>query len=317
MDQTTTPGSSSSSSSKQERNTPVSLESDSTLSSYFSCYSSFASCGALQDTAEFPQKDASEDIMQRASISRRAEHLSSPPMRSRSQEGLRSRNNSAAGEVDEAVLALQRSQHDSDSEHVEASIRFLEIDGSGSSSQRRGHRRAMSDPFDAQEEQDDQAAAAATSAVLDDAAGPDSVSLQKRKTVLPTLPRYPVAAQRNKNCWSEPPVSIFHVRGPDYFDAAKKKKVPSAPYILAARGADLFLADTVIDYAKVSKYVSDRNIRSYRVDSDSDCAIELMPAHISPSLIFNFVRLWQERSHFGWQPSQASHTHGQLSLSVG
>lgn len=62
-----------------------------------------------------------------------------------------------------------------------------------------------------------------------------------RGDVIPTLPRYPVAETRNKNCWSEPPVSIFHVRGKNYL--TDKKKFPSGPYLLSTRGSDLFLCD--------------------------------------------------------------------------
>jgi hypothetical protein len=55
-----------------------------------------------------------------------------------------------------------------------------------------------------------------------------------------TLPRYPVASTRNLNCWSEPSVEIFHVRGWNYL--VDKKKIPSGPYLLTARGCDLFLS---------------------------------------------------------------------------
>lgn len=57
--------------------------------------------------------------------------------------------------------------------------------------------------------------------------------------ILPTLPRYPVAETRDLNCWSEPPVDIFRVRGYNYLK--DHKKVHSEPYLLRARGCDLFL----------------------------------------------------------------------------
>jgi Protein ENHANCED DISEASE RESISTANCE 2, C-terminal len=56
-----------------------------------------------------------------------------------------------------------------------------------------------------------------------------------------TLPRYPVAATRDKNCWSEPPVSIFNVRGSNYF--VDQKKQVSMQYLMPARGCDLFLSE--------------------------------------------------------------------------
>jgi hypothetical protein len=100
-------------------------------------------------------------------------------------------------------------------------------------SKRQGlHRRAMSDPFDTAE----------SGGITDDdlkhiAEG----STEEEASALPTLPRFPVAETRDKNCWSEPSVSIFRVRGENYF--CDKKKITSDPYILRARGCDLFLAD--------------------------------------------------------------------------
>jgi hypothetical protein len=113
--------------------------------------------------------------------------------------------------------------------------------GSGGSGSGGFHRRAMSDPFDAQE-------MAEESAFLDSAA---QIMAASKESSLATLPRYPVQAQRNKNCWSEPPVSIFHVRGPVYF--SDKKKVPSEKYLMPARGADLFLTEKPVDYTQPSK----------------------------------------------------------------
>ena len=61
------------------------------------------------------------------------------------------------------------------------------------------------------------------------------------QTALPTLPRYPVLEQHNKICWSVTAVDKFSVRGPAYF--RDKKKVHSGPYLLEARGLDLFLLE--------------------------------------------------------------------------
>jgi hypothetical protein len=94
------------------------------------------------------------------------------------------------------------------------------------------HRRAMSDPFDTAEKEEKEGEF--LEALADDLA---AIGI----AAYPTLPRYPVAETRNKNCWSEPDVSIFSVRGENYFQ--NNKKVPSGPYLLAARGIDLFLSD--------------------------------------------------------------------------
>lgn len=125
------------------------------------------------------------------------------------------------------------------------------------------HVRAMSDPFDAQEELlleagqvmamytlDDTGAAhaqedsSARTPAKESSAGeqfPRSSRRQSFHAALPTLPRFPFIQTKNKNCWSEPPVGIFQVRGPDYTQS--KSKVSSGPYLLTARGCDIFLAD--------------------------------------------------------------------------
>lgn len=106
----------------------------------------------------------------------------------------------------------------------QTSVRSL----SANQSQRGIHTRAMSDPFATPEMQD------AVQRVRD-----EEQQREQRESVYPTLMRFPVAETRNRNCWSEPPVTIFNVRGPKYF--SDKKKKTSAPYLLAARGTDLFL----------------------------------------------------------------------------
>ena len=58
---------------------------------------------------------------------------------------------------------------------------------------------------------------------------------------IPTLARFPCTENKNKNCWSEPPITIFNVRGMTYI--TDHKKVPSQPYILRSRGSDIFLTD--------------------------------------------------------------------------
>ena len=95
-------------------------------------------------------------------------------------------------------------------------------------------RRCESDYLDSQ--QDDDFVASVTD---DSSMDGDNTLRPTAAAALPTLPRYPVLAQRNKNCWSVPVVEKFAVRGPTYLN--DKKKVPSGPYLLEARGLDLFL----------------------------------------------------------------------------
>ena len=93
------------------------------------------------------------------------------------------------------------------------------------------HRRAQSDPFDVSGlEEILEGATDTTESELGDTQSWSS---------LPTLPRYPVAETRDLNCWSEPPLSIFKVRGATYLK--DKKKVASQPYLMRPRGCDLFL----------------------------------------------------------------------------
>ena len=242
-------------------------EGDNKTSSIFACYASSFNCGGgLEDSldtndllvantsssAASPRASNKQHIsnMRRASVSRRAEHLSSPRLRSRSQEGLRTEQD----EEEDRILGQLASEefpidHFGDSEHVDtSSVRETHTrpdsvkSSSGSGGGSGGfHRRAMSDPFDAQE-------VAEESTFLDSSA---QIIAASKEGCLATLPRYPVSAQRNKNCWSEPPVSIFHVRGPVYF--TNKKKVPSEKYLMPARGADLFLSETPVDYTQPSK----------------------------------------------------------------
>ena len=100
----------------------------------------------------------------------------------------------------------------------------------------RGHRRAMSDPFDTAD-----IGGATDGDYKLERQDQENEAADEEQEPLPTLPRFPVAETRDKNCWSEPPVSIFHVRGANYLD--DRKKVAAQKYLLRARGCDLFLAD--------------------------------------------------------------------------
>jgi hypothetical protein len=65
----------------------------------------------------------------------------------------------------------------------------------------------------------------------------------KKAVALKTFEMFPAGAKigSHLNCWSSPPSSNFHVRGPNYL--TDKKKVPSADFIFPTRGCDLFLTD--------------------------------------------------------------------------
>jgi hypothetical protein len=195
-----------------------------TLSSLLSCFA----CGSEQEL-DRPLK------MTRASVSRRKFSDDGPNIfRSRSDERL------VNGDSD-----LDRDSGDDkfeDSEHVDRTSP-------------RHHRRSISDPFDTQEHTEFALAEDDDNDDFFDAIGISTRSSDQG--IISTLPRYPCSATRNKNCFSEPPVSIFHVRGPDYFST--KTKMKSGPYLMKARGCDLFLTDNSQGPCSLeTKYVSYR-----------------------------------------------------------
>jgi hypothetical protein len=98
------------------------------------------------------------------------------------------------------------------------------------SKQMRSHRRAESDPFDT-----------AGLDAIDDTPVDDYGLIEEEKFALPTLSRFPFAETNNRNCWSESPANIFHVRGGNYLTDKKKEK--ATKYLLQSRGCDLFLSD--------------------------------------------------------------------------
>ena len=115
---------------------------------------------------------------------------------------------------------------------------------------KRTHRRAMSDPFDTPEiggttDGDLKHSSHITEKVSydteDEAYDEDDEFGSGVVVGLPTFPRYPCGQTQDKNCWSEPPVEKFHVRGPNYLN--DKKKIESEEYLLRARGCDLFLSE--------------------------------------------------------------------------
>jgi len=64
----------------------------------------------------------------------------------------------------------------------------------------------------------------------------------QRVKALPTLYRFPCTQTRNQNCWSESPVEMFSVRGPNYM-SGDKTKIRCKHYLCDARGCDLFLTE--------------------------------------------------------------------------
>jgi hypothetical protein len=144
----------------------------STSSSLFACYASSFNCGGgLEDSLDTndllvantsssasPRASNKQHIsnMRRASVSHRAEHLSSPRLRSRSQEGLRTEQDVEEDRIlDQLAFEEFPIDHFIDSEHMNtSSVRETRPDSVKSSSGSSGgsggfHRRAMSDPFDA------------------------------------------------------------------------------------------------------------------------------------------------------------------------
>jgi hypothetical protein len=122
--------------------------------------------------------------------------------------------------------------------------------------------RSMSDPFDTAHGDDNFGGTAGTASDDDDdiyyvAASTSQISIHNDVSTnrdsrpmdrnshptlqIPTFSRYPCTESKNKNCWSEPPIAIFHVRGMNY--CTDQKKVPSQPYLLRSRGSDIFLTD--------------------------------------------------------------------------
>jgi hypothetical protein len=140
----------------------------------------------------------------RVSSSWRADHLGSPGPRSRSQEP-------------------GKRKGDDEHEHNELSSERVVTT-------RHEIRRAMSDPFENGGGDEDEEELVSKSLFADDDPAVEAC---------PTLSRFPVAETRNLNCWSEPNINIFYVRGTTYL--VDQKKISSGPYLLPARGCDLFL----------------------------------------------------------------------------
>jgi len=162
--------------------------------------------------------------MERRSVYRRssAGGLASPSVRSRSAErSLTMDDFEQQLQVDEKNLVSEQAPESP----MPSNGHIPSIDGSN----RRAHRRAMSDPFDT-----------ADSEGMIEEPAKEMADLEEAEA-LRTLPRYPYAETNNKNCWSETPSKIFSVRGESYLKT--KKKVTTNEYLLRARGCDLFLSE--------------------------------------------------------------------------
>lgn len=122
---------------------------------------------------------------------------------------------------------------DNDNEKVFLTKTATPSKNKGVSKSSKYHRRSVSDPFDISGLEE------AVETTTIDIDGSASIPTITTAHLLPTLPRYPVAETRDLNCWSEPPVDIFKVRGKRYL--LDKIKVNSEPYLFRARGCDLLL----------------------------------------------------------------------------
>jgi hypothetical protein len=161
--------------------------------------------------------------MQRASIARRLDHsVTSDIITPRSRSTERPPSDHHDPSHHNMLLAAR----------LEDGVDLVDLNRERSASSRSAalQNRAMSDPFDAQEFEQD---------FVDE----DHARHANTADILSTFPRFPVEGQRHKNCWSEPPISLFNIRSIEYFTNRKKPKVTSGPYLLKGRGVDLFLIE--------------------------------------------------------------------------
>mmetsp|Transcript_23196 Transcript_23196/g.48263 ORF Transcript_23196/g.48263 Transcript_23196/m.48263 type:complete len:431 (-) Transcript_23196:328-1620(-) len=267
--------------------------------SIFARASSCYTCG-IEETFAF---DSTSATMQRASVSRRQSGTTS------SQSYVRSRSEERSRNADESLRELENELHNQQEQVALGKTRTMDstnsieedrvTNGQGDddefhdavaeppaedagSPREKIHRRAMSDPFDTplsdrdmedirQLEQEAEAAEQEQHAAAN--ANVTAPLAVKKPNGYPTLPRYPVAVSQDKNCWSEPPLSIYSVRGPNY--AKDKKKVPSKEYLMPAIGCDLFLMeDESLDIGSRTSQILNGHLRT------------------SPALAINFRFPW-------------------------
>lgn len=203
---------------------------------------------------------AGTTAMQRASVSRRTDTNQMSP-------GLRSRSSERHVDVEADNDLNTTFEHNSN------------ITGNMEKPSSNDLYRSMSDPFDTAQNDDVVGGTAGTASDEDEdlyvlAASTSQISIQNDSNSntnnatngstnhiiqIPTFARYPCIENKNKNCWSEPPITIFQVRGMNY--CTDQKKVPSQPYLLRSRGSDIFLTDPKKPFSLDSMYVL--NIRTY------------------------------------------------------
>lgn len=212
-------------------------------------------CGTRcdRDSQQYPpntetKKKPTSGSMQRASVSRRTDtNPLTPGVRSRSSER----------HIDlESDLIMNENSNNIPSMTVENNY---DITGNMEKPASSNLYRSMSDPFDtaqsddivggtASDDDDDLYVLAASTSQMSIENGTNSLTNTRSSNnsyspnlQIPTFARYPCIENKNKNCWSEPPITIFHVRGLNY--CTDQKKVPSQPYLLRSRGSDIFLTD--------------------------------------------------------------------------
>lgn len=213
-----------------------------------------AEAAPMHHSSGRPPRESMRSVL-RASISRRHDHGSAavaPVRRSRSQERWVQEDSGeddggAAPQLSAAVDGAKRGVARQATDSTVGSRSTCTAASSAAAS--RGfhrHCRAMSDPFDAPFDTDGDGAeeyggvSGAALALREEKKTPDGHGTMAHPQPLPTLPRFPVAATRNRNCWSEPPVALYQVRGRDYLRNGRRK-VASGPYLATARGCDLLL----------------------------------------------------------------------------
>lgn len=174
-----------------------------------------------------------------------------------------------------------------------------------------GHCRSMSDPFDTAQFEDAVSPAVTTDEEEDEyyAASMSQLSItssSEHAAALPTFQRFPCVESRNKNCWSEPPIAIFSIRGATY--VTDKVKVPSAPYLLPARGSDVFLTDSKKPFCLSQMYV-------VLVERNCHGIVDENGTHPFVSSTFSIL---QQYAIYTWRAAiEATNTGDQLSFSMG
>ena len=209
-------------------------------------------------TSSRTKKKEKKKTMQRASVARRSgsDHPTMSP-------GLRSRSSERQVDID---------NHSNNHDHLPPQQQQLQGTESVEGGNHNQLHRAMSDPFDTpgavdgggdcgiddgdhdyDEGTDEFILAASTSQMTIQPPPTNNNGSNHTFLQIPTFARYPCLENKNKNCWSEPPITIFSVRGMNYH--TNQKKVPSLPYLLRSRGSDIFLTDPKKTFSLDAMYV--------------------------------------------------------------